>query len=174
VVHYDDQPPLVVVNRVGLPWIALLTSLNSPHFHAFWDEGQRMVWDSNSSKVEEPNVHEREQTMGFHSNTVKMFYIFKWVSWQILGQVKNINCLTWLFNLVLAKQMHFAHCFLPTHFIHIVAKPTGTTMLVQKGWCCNNTSCTSLTYVGSRMPKKIYVCWEGGWWCGVLAKQCST
>ncbi len=57
VVHHDDQPPLVVVNRVGLPWIALLTLLKFPQFHAYWDEGQRIIWDSNSFNVEEPNVH---------------------------------------------------------------------------------------------------------------------
>jgi hypothetical protein len=154
--------PLVVVSRVGLPRIALLTLLNFPHFHAFEDESQRMIWDSNSSNVEEPNVHEREQTMGFHTNIVEMYYILKWISWQILGQVKDINCFTWFFNLVLAKQKHFAHSFLPTHFPHIVAMPTWTTNLVQRGWCCNNMNCTSLAYVGSRMSKRIYGCWEGG------------
>ncbi len=40
VVCHDDQPPLVMVNKVGLPQVALLTFLNFPCSHAFRDGGQ--------------------------------------------------------------------------------------------------------------------------------------
>jgi len=38
-------------------------------FHAFQDGGPRMIWDSHSSHLEEPNVNEKEWAMGFHTNT---------------------------------------------------------------------------------------------------------
>jgi hypothetical protein len=36
----------------------LPTLLSFPHFHAFWDGNPSMIWDANSSKMEEPNVDE--------------------------------------------------------------------------------------------------------------------
>jgi hypothetical protein len=69
-VCHDDQPPLVVVNRVGLPCVTLLTLLNFSHFHAFKDGGPWMIWDSHSSNKEEPNAYEKEHAMGFHICTI--------------------------------------------------------------------------------------------------------
>jgi hypothetical protein len=59
-VQHDDQPPLAMVNRVGLPWATLPTILSFPHSHAFWDDGPSMIWDANSSKMEEPNANEQK------------------------------------------------------------------------------------------------------------------
>jgi hypothetical protein len=54
------KPPLVVVNKVGLPQAALPTFLNFPHSHAFRNGGPWMVWDSHSSNMKKPNVDEKE------------------------------------------------------------------------------------------------------------------
>jgi hypothetical protein len=76
VVHHDDQPPFVVVNRVGLPRITLLTFLSFQHFHAFRNGGPWIIWDSHSSSMEEPNADERERAMGFCTSTTTMQSIF--------------------------------------------------------------------------------------------------
>ncbi len=76
-VHYDDQPPLAMVNWVGLSWVALLTFLSFLHFHAFRNGGPGMIWDSHSSSMEKLNVKEREQTMGFCISTTTMQGIFE-------------------------------------------------------------------------------------------------
>jgi len=49
-----------MVNKVGLPQVALPTFLSFPHFHAFRNGGLGMVWDSHSSSMEKPNAYERE------------------------------------------------------------------------------------------------------------------
>jgi len=102
-VHHDDQPPLVMVNRVGLPQVALPTFLSFSHSHAFKNGGPRMIWDSRSSIMEEPNVNEREQTMGFLTSTIIVQGISEGAHKQILGQVMDLNCLTWIFSLVLVE-----------------------------------------------------------------------
>jgi len=55
-VCHDDQPPLDVVNRVGVPQTTLPTLLSFPHSHAFKNGGLGMIWDSHSSNMEEPNT----------------------------------------------------------------------------------------------------------------------
>jgi hypothetical protein len=59
-----------------------------------------MIWNSHSLRLEEPNVDEREWVMGFH---IGVFGISKGVQKRILGQVINLNYLTWIFNLCLVK-----------------------------------------------------------------------
>ncbi len=63
--------PLIVVNRIALPTLLNLCS------HAFWDEGPRMIWDFNSSNMEEPNADKIEQTMNFHIYTIAMLGIYE-------------------------------------------------------------------------------------------------
>ncbi len=62
-----------------------------------------MIWDSHSFNMEKPNAHEGEQAMGFRINTTFVQGISKGTYRQILGQLMDLNCLTWIFNLVLAK-----------------------------------------------------------------------
>ncbi len=62
-----------------------------------------MIWDSHSSSMEEHNVNEREWAMGFHIGTTTMQAIFKGARRRILGQIMDLNCLTWIFSLVLVK-----------------------------------------------------------------------
>jgi hypothetical protein len=100
VVHYDDQPPLAMVNRVGLPHVVLLTLLSFSHFHAFRGGGLGPIWDSHSSNLEEPTTDEKEQAMGFHTSTIVVQGISKGIHRWILGQVMDLNCLTWIFTLV--------------------------------------------------------------------------
>jgi hypothetical protein len=52
IVHHDDRPPLAIINRVGLPWEALLTLLSFLCFHAFWDGNPNTIWDANSSMMD--------------------------------------------------------------------------------------------------------------------------
>jgi hypothetical protein len=53
--------------------------------------------------MEEPIAYEKERAMGFCINTILVQGISEGAYRQILGQVKDFNCLTWIFNLVLAK-----------------------------------------------------------------------
>jgi hypothetical protein len=38
--------------------------------NAFWDGRQRMIWDSNSYSMEEPNANEKERAMGFQMDNI--------------------------------------------------------------------------------------------------------
>jgi hypothetical protein len=93
-IHHDDRPPLVVVNRVGLPQTTLLTFLNFPHFRASRNGGLRMIWDSHSFSMEKPNADEKEQAMGFRISITIVQCISKGALRRILGQVMDLNCLT--------------------------------------------------------------------------------
>jgi hypothetical protein len=115
VVHHDDQPPLVAVNKVGLRQATLQTFLSFPHSHAFRNGGQRMIWDSHSSSMIKPNADERERAMGFCTNTTTMQAISKRACRWILGQVMDLKpCLTWIFSLVLVKHLCFCQSHPPT------------------------------------------------------------
>ncbi len=94
----------------------------------------RMIWDSHSSSMEEPNVDEKEQAMGFHISTTTMQGIFEGAHRWILGQVMDFNCPTWIFSLVLVKQLHFGQSRPPTlPHLSLVAPFVGSIMVVQGG-----------------------------------------
>jgi len=57
--------------------------------------------------MEKPNADEREHAMGFHTGTTAVQAISKQTHRQILGQVMDLNCLTWIFNFDLVEQSHF-------------------------------------------------------------------
>jgi hypothetical protein len=59
--------------------------------------------------------------MGFYISTTIVQNIFKRVYRQILGQVMHLNYLTWIFNLILAKQLCFnqSHPPIPPHLSFI-------------------------------------------------------
>jgi hypothetical protein len=101
-VHHDDWPPLVMVNKVSLPRTTLLTFFSFPHSHAFRNGSPWMIWDSHSFDMEKPNAYEREQAMKFHISTTTMQSIFEGTRRWILGQVMDLNSFTWIFNLVWA------------------------------------------------------------------------
>jgi len=57
--------------------------------------------------MEKPNVNEREHAMGFHTDTTIVQGISEKIHKQNLGQVMDLNCLTWIFNFDLVEQSHF-------------------------------------------------------------------
>jgi hypothetical protein len=73
-----------------------------------------MIWDFHSSSMEEPNVDEKEQAMGFHIGTTIVQGSSKGACRWILGQVMDLNCLTWIFLLVLVEQRCFDQLHPPT------------------------------------------------------------
>jgi hypothetical protein len=83
--------------------------------------------------MEKPNANEKEWAMGFYSGTTPMQIISKGTCRLILGQVMDLNCLTWIFNLVLVKQLCFgqSHPLIPPH-LSLVAPFVGSTMSMQK------------------------------------------
>ncbi len=66
-----------------------------------------MIWDSHSSNMEESNADEREWAIGFHTCTTFVQGILEGIRKQFLGQVMDLNNLTWIFNLPLADQRLF-------------------------------------------------------------------
>jgi hypothetical protein len=80
-----------------------------------------MIWDSHSSNMEESNANERELAIGFHTCTTFVKGILKRTSKQILGQVMDLNYLTWIFNLALVDQRLFnqTHPPIPPTFSHV-------------------------------------------------------
>ncbi len=71
-IQHDDRPPLAMVNKVGLLQATSPFLLNFLHFHTFQDGDLGMIWDANSSKMEEPNVDEQKRAMGFRTSTTTM------------------------------------------------------------------------------------------------------
>jgi hypothetical protein len=81
--------------------------------------------------MKEPNVDGKERAMGFRTGTTAVQGIFEGVRRQILGQVMDLNYLTWIFNLVLAKHLHFGQSHPPTPpHISFVAPFVGLFMVV--------------------------------------------
>jgi hypothetical protein len=103
VIKHDDRPTLAIINKVGLLQVVLPILLSFPCFHAFHDVDPNIIWDANSSRMEEPNVDEQEWTMGFHTATTIMQKLSKGTHRQILEQVMDIICLTWIFILCWAE-----------------------------------------------------------------------
>jgi hypothetical protein len=60
-----DRSPMVVVNRVGQPRMALPTFVSFLASHAYREGGPGLVWDTCSQQLVEPNTDVRERAMGF-------------------------------------------------------------------------------------------------------------
>jgi len=71
--------------------------------------------------MEESNANEKEQAIGFHTCTTFVQSIIERIHKQNLGQVMDLNYLTWIFNLALADQKLFdqTHRPIPPIFSHI-------------------------------------------------------
>jgi hypothetical protein len=65
VVRVVNKSPMVVVNRVGQPRMALPTFVNFLASHAYREGGPELIWDTCPQQLVEPNVDERERAMGF-------------------------------------------------------------------------------------------------------------
>ncbi len=64
-VRITDRSPMVVVNQVGQPRMALPTFVNFPASHAYREGGPELVWDTCLQRLVEPNTDERKHVMGF-------------------------------------------------------------------------------------------------------------
>jgi hypothetical protein len=105
--------------------------------------------------------------MGFCIGTTTVQNIFKRTYRRILGQVRHLNYLTWIFGLVLAKQLCFGQSHPPIPpCLSLVAPFTRLAKAMQKGGLCYNRKNTSLAIMGLGMPRDIYGCGIGNWWCG--------
>jgi len=60
----------------------------------------------------EPNVDERESAIGFPTGVTSVPSIFKASHRQVLGQAMDMNCLTWIVSLGMAKQRQLIATFI--------------------------------------------------------------
>jgi hypothetical protein len=107
-VYHDDQVPLAVVNRKEEPQKTLPTLVSFVHSYAFKDNGPRLVWDSITQEMVEPNADERERAMGFPTGTTNVPNLSEHQRRFLLGQAMDVNCMTWIVSLVVAEQKRLA------------------------------------------------------------------
>jgi hypothetical protein len=93
-IYHNDQAPLAVVNRKGEPRRALPTLVSFARSYAFKDNGPKLVWDSKTQEMVEPNAEERERAMGFPTGTIQVHGILEQQRRFLLGQAMDLNCLT--------------------------------------------------------------------------------
>ena len=106
VVVHADQPPLAVVNQVGMPRLALSTLVSYPGSHAFRDHGPGLVWDTTTRRLEEPRADERERAMGFLTGTTTAPELTESQRRQILGQAMDLTSMVWFVGVCLAVQQY--------------------------------------------------------------------
>ena len=104
VVVQDDQPPLAVVNRVGIPRLALPTLVSYPGSYAFRDQGPRLVWDTTTQRLEEPQADECECAIGFFTGTIVAPKMTEVQRRQVLGQAMDLTSMVWFIGVCLAIQ----------------------------------------------------------------------
>jgi hypothetical protein len=95
---------MAVVNRVGQPKMALPTFVSFLASHAYREGGPRLVWDTCLQQLVEPNADERERAMGFPTGMTFVPSISEASRRQMLGQVMDLNCLTWIISLGMVEQ----------------------------------------------------------------------
>jgi hypothetical protein len=64
VVRVVERSPITMVNQVGQPKMALPTFVSFLTSHAYREGGPKLVWDTCSQQLVEPNADERERAMG--------------------------------------------------------------------------------------------------------------
>jgi hypothetical protein len=84
--------------------MALPTFVSFPTSHAYREVGLGLVWDTCLQWLVEPNVNERERAMGFPTGVTSVPSIFEASRRQVLGQVMDLNYLTWIVNLGMVEQ----------------------------------------------------------------------
>ncbi len=105
VVH-EDSAPLALVNKVGLPRLALPTLMSYPRSFAFRDGGPGLVVDTSTQRLEEPCADERERAMGFLTGTTSGPGVTESQRRHILGQAMDLNAMVWFIGICLASQGH--------------------------------------------------------------------
>jgi hypothetical protein len=91
--------------------MALPTFVSFPTSHAYREGGPRLVWDTCSQQLVEPNADEREHAMGFPTKVTSVPSIYEASRRQVLGQAMDLNCLTWIISLGMAEQHHLKATF---------------------------------------------------------------
>jgi hypothetical protein len=86
----------------------LPTLVSFARSYAFKDNGPRLVWDSTTQEMVEPNADERDRAMGFPTSTTNIPGFSEHQRRFLLGQAMDINCLTWIVSLVVAEQKRLA------------------------------------------------------------------
>jgi hypothetical protein len=86
----------------------LPTLVSFARSYAFKDYGPGLVWDSTTQEMVEPNADERKRAMGFSMGTTNIPYLSEHQRRFLLGQAMDVNCLTWIVSLVVAKQKRLA------------------------------------------------------------------
>ena len=104
VVVQDDQPPLAMVNQVGMPRLAVRTLVSYPGSYAFRDQGLGLVWDTTTQRLEEPRADEREHAMGFSTGTTAAPEMTEVQRRQVLGQAMDLTSMVWFIGVCLAVQ----------------------------------------------------------------------
>jgi hypothetical protein len=104
VVRVADRSPMAMVNRMGQPRMALPTFVNFLTSHAYREGDPGLVWDICSQWLVEPNANERVCAMGFLTGVTSVPSISEASCQQVLGQVMDLNCLTWIVSLGMAEQ----------------------------------------------------------------------
>jgi len=103
VVKIVDRSPMVMVNRVGQPRMALPTFVSFLASHAYREGGPRLVWDTCLQQLVEPNADERKRAMGFPTGMTFVPFISEASRRQVLGQAMDLNCLIWIVSLGMAE-----------------------------------------------------------------------
>jgi len=85
VVRIANRSPMAVVNRMGQPRMALPTFVSFPTSHAYKEGGPKLVWDTCSQQLMEPNADERERAMGFPTGMTLVPSISEASRRQVLG-----------------------------------------------------------------------------------------
>jgi hypothetical protein len=91
--------------------MALPTFVSFLASHAYREGGPRLVWDTCSQQLVEPNADEKERVMGFPTGVTSVPSISEASRRQVLGQAMDLNCLIWIVSLGMAKQCRFKATF---------------------------------------------------------------
>jgi len=76
---------MAVVNQVGQPKMTLPTFVSFLASHAYMEGGPRLVWNTCSQWLVEPNADERERVMGFPTGVTSVPSISEASRRQVLG-----------------------------------------------------------------------------------------
>jgi hypothetical protein len=76
---------MAVVNQVGQLRMVLPTFVSFPMSHAYREGGPKLVWDTCSQRLVEPNTNEKERAMGFPTRMTLVPFIFEVSRRQVLG-----------------------------------------------------------------------------------------
>jgi hypothetical protein len=131
--------------------MVLPTFVSSLASHAYREGGPRLVWDTCSQRLVEPNADERKRAMGFPTRVTSIPSIFETSCRQVLGQAMDLNCLTWIINLGMVEQCQLrATSIVVTPFVSLLPIVT-----IEASIGCEE-SCTF-------HPWSTWMCWESMW-----------